>query len=183
MFSIRTCALPDHALLAKYAHGGAYTDCYVTEVARLVSHPTYIEAFYTGRVFRLERLLLGWFLSKPSTDVQAKELASGTISAFSAWRVEERTEAQLLMCDLSGRTRSWLMAVPLHGRGESPSTRLYFGSAVVPIVDEVSGQSRLGSLFNTLLGFHKLYSRVLLHTACSRLSPLVTTQATSRSAN
>jgi hypothetical protein len=170
MASIRSCPLPDHALLAKYANGGAYTDCYVTEVPSFVLHPEYVEAFYTSAVFKLERRLLTWFVSKPSTDAQAKELAFGAITAFSAWRVEARTEDQLLMCDLSGRTRSWLMAVPVRGSGVAHSTRLYFGSAVVPIVDAASGRSRLGTSFKLLLGFHKLYSRVLLHTACTRLA-------------
>jgi hypothetical protein len=157
--AIRVCALPEHALLAKYAQNGAYTDCYATEVARPVSQAEYVEAFYTGAVFKLERLLLAWFVSRPSTDAQAKELACGALSDFAAWRVEGRSTDQLLMCDLSGRTRSWFMVAPVQ-TGGSTSTRLYFGSAVV----------RLDLLFNALLGFHKLYSRVLLHAAHSRLA-------------
>lgn len=169
MTSIQACALPVEALLAKYTRGGAYTDCYSTEVAPPVSHAEYVETFYTSSVFKLERLLLTWFVSKPSTDAQAKELAIGARSTFSAWKVEDRTSNQLLMCDLAGRTRSWLMVAPLQG-GSSSSTRLYFGSAVVPARDKASGQPRLGFLFKTLLGFHKLYSRVLLHAAGSRLA-------------
>ena len=45
------------ALLRKYLHRGAYVDCYVTEVARPVSHSEYVEAFYTTVVFKVERLL------------------------------------------------------------------------------------------------------------------------------
>lgn len=159
MAAIRVCALPEQALLAKYAQNGAYTDCYATEVARPVSQAEYVEAFYTGALFKLERLMLAWFVSRPSTDAQAKELASGALSDFAAWRVEGRSTDQLLMCDLSGRTRSWFMVAPVQ-TGGSTSTRLYFGSAVV----------RLDLLFNALLGFHKLYSRVLLHAARSRLA-------------
>ena len=33
--------------------------------------------FYTGSLFKLERLLLAWIASRPSTDEQAKELACG----------------------------------------------------------------------------------------------------------
>jgi hypothetical protein len=167
--SIQVCALPEQALLTKYARDGAYTDCYATEVARPVSQAEYIEAFYTGAVFKLERLLLAWFVSRPSTDAQAKELASGVLSDFAAWRVEGRSTDQLLMCDLSGRTRSWFMVSPVQ-TGSSTSTRLYFGSAVVPVHDKASGQARLGFPFKALLGFHKLYSRVLLHAARSRLT-------------
>jgi hypothetical protein len=157
--AIKVCALPEQALLAKYARDGVYTDCYATEIGRPVSQAEYVEAFYTGAVFRLERLMLAWFVSRPSTDAQARQLASGALSDFAAWRVEGRSADQLLMCDLSGRTRSWFMVAPVHDGG-SASTRLYFGSAVV----------RLDLMFRTLLGFHKLYSRVLLHAARSRLA-------------
>ena len=65
MSSIQACALPQQALLAKYAQGGNYTDCYAAEVARPVSHEEYVETFYTTALFKLERLLLAWFASKP----------------------------------------------------------------------------------------------------------------------
>ena len=176
MSSIQACALPEQALLTKYARGGAYTDCYAAEVARPVSHAEYVEAFYTGALFKLERLLLAWFVSKPSTDAQAKELASGVLDTFAAWRVEERGSDQLLMCDLSGRTRSWLMVAPA-GSGGSAFTRLYFGSAVVPVLHKPSGQATLGFTFKALLGFHKLYSRALLCAARSRLARVANTDA------
>lgn len=145
---------------------GAYTDCYVTEVATGVRQAAYVEAFYTGALFKLERFLLSHLASLPSTDAQAADLASGTTGVFAAWRVEERTEDQLLMCDLRGRTRSWLMVVP--GAEPCVSTRLYFGSAVVPVINK-SGQATLGFTVKALLGFHRLYSRALLSAAGSRL--------------
>jgi hypothetical protein len=169
MSSIHVCALPEQALLTKYARRGAYTDCYAAEVARRVSHAEYVEAFYTGALFKLERYLLAWFASKPSTDAQAKQLASGLLGKFAAWRVEERSPNQLLMRDFTGRTRSWLMVGPAV-TGDLAFTRLYFGSAVVPILDQRSGKAKLGFTFEALLSFHKLYSRALLHAACSRLA-------------
>lgn len=48
-------------------------------------------------------------------------------------------------------------------------TQLYFGSAVVPTKSGSGGMQRMGLLFSALLGFHKLYSRVLLTSARSRL--------------
>src|SRR5262245_10340623 len=169
MFSIQVCALPQQALLAKYAQGDNYTDCYAAEVARPVSHAEYVEAFYTTALFKLERQLLAWFASRPSTDAQAKELASGVLGAFAAWRVEDRSANQLLMCDLTGRTRSWFM-VTAAGCGSSTVTRLYSGSAVVPVVNKRSGLATLGFTFKALLGFHKLYSQALLSAARSRLT-------------
>ncbi len=168
MAAIQACALPVDALLWEYLHRGAYADCYVTEVARHVSHAEYVEAFYTTAVFKAERLLLAWFVSRPSTDLQALELASGKISSFAAWRVEARSPDQVLLCDLRGRTRSWLMCARAVADA-SASTRLYFGSAVVPMANARSGEPRLGVVFRALLGFHKIYSRVLLRAAVSRL--------------
>ena len=153
MSSIQACGLPDEALLRAYQHGGAYADCYVAEVARPVSHAEYVEAFYTTAVFKLERLLLAWWISRPSTDLQARELACGKLTSFAAWRVEARKEDQLLLADLRGRTRSWLMSAPA---SDSQTTRLFFGSAVVPVVDRHSGEARMGFAFRALLGFHKI---------------------------
>jgi hypothetical protein len=169
MSSIEPRELPEHALLGRYARGGAYTDCYTTEVPACVSHAEYVEAFYTTAVFKLERRLLAWLVSKPSSDAQARQLATGELGSFSAWDVEGRSVDQLLMSDFRGRTRSWLMVAAVPGGGAA-ATRLYFGSAVVPIVNKVSGEATLGFAFRALLGFHRLYSRVLLRSACLRLA-------------
>jgi hypothetical protein len=166
---IEACPLPAQALLAKYAGTGAYTDCYALDVAGTVSHAAYVEAFYTGRVLKVELLLLGLLLAKPSTDAQARQLSLGEIDRFSGWHVEDRNTDQLLMCDFRGKTRSWLMVVP-QSEGSTPATRLYFGSAVLPSGTKATGEPRMGALFALLLGFHKRYSRVLLDGARARLA-------------
>ena len=165
---ITTCELPAAALLRKYCVSGTHTDCYTTEISGAVSQAEYVEAFYTTWVFKLERWLLAQFVSRPSTDSQAKALASGTLSSFAAWTVEDRLTDQLLLCDFQGRTRSWLMSV-VATNDATTSTRLYFGSAVVPVTHPKSGQKAMGFVFRALLGFHKLYSRVLLRAAVARL--------------
>jgi len=162
---VRSHPLPDDALLNVYTRDGGYTDCHVTEVPGTVSHAQYVEAFYTTWVFKLERWILKWAVARPSTDDQARQLAAATLERFAAWSVEKRAENQILMCDFLGRTRSWLMVAP-HGAG----TRLYFGSAVVPVRDKHTGEFTLGRSYSLLLGFHKLYSRVLLHTAARRVA-------------
>ena len=164
-------AMPGDALLAQYTRSGAYTDCYSIAVPGHVAHAEYVEAFYTSRVFKLERLILKWLVSKPSTDAEARELAAGARERFAAWAVEGRLANQLLMCDYLSRTRSWLM-VAACGSDAAPATRLFFGSAIVPVVDKATGQLALGSPFQALLGFHKLYSRVLLRSARHRLAKL-----------
>ena len=168
MPSIEVCELPQGTLLGRYLRTGAYADCYVAEVAMPVSHAEYVEAFYTTALFKVERLLLAWFVSKQSTDAQARQLASGRLDSFAAWRVESRDVDQLLMCDITGRTRSWLMVATTTAHGR-PGTRLYFGSAVVPVRDRKTGRTSLGPVFRALLGFHKIYSVVLLRAARSRL--------------
>lgn len=164
---VRADELPGTALLRKYVDAGSYTDCYVTEIARPVSHADFVEAFYTSSLFKIERLILSALVARPSTDAQARQLADGKISSFAAWIVEDRTSCQLLLSDFRGRTRSWLMTAPAAATG---STCLYFGSAVVPVIDGRSGATRMGPGFSLLLGIHKRYSRALLRAAVARLS-------------
>ena len=163
MPAIRTAELPARAFLQGYARVGAYTDCFRTDLPRAVSLAEFVEAFYTTWLFKLERLLLAWFVARPSTDAQAGAVARAEIENFAAWDVERRDGDQLLMCDMAGRTRSWFLAEP-----EGVGTRLYFGSAVVPAMG-ADGRPRMGAVFRLLLGFHKLYSRALLGAASRRL--------------
>ena len=146
-------ALPDDALLQRYAQrGDCYTDCYVAPAEAPL--PAFISAFYTTPLFRAERLILR-LAGHPSTDADVAALAAGA-ARFAAWTVEDRVTDQILLCDASGRTRSWLMA---------RQGQVHFGSAVTP------GQSGdgLGVLFRLLLPFHKLYARALLRAAVRRL--------------
>jgi len=168
MFSIEPCPLPYNALLNTYQHNGAYTDCYCTEISRTVTHSQYVNAFYTTSVFKLERSILKWVVSKPSSEAQVVQLADGETDTFSAWTVEKRCENQVLLCDYQKRTRSWLMIT--HEESENGiTTRLYFGSAVVPIKNIKTGNSSFGLVFHALSWFHKMYSVVLLFSAKARL--------------
>ena len=159
---IKSSPAPDEALHEKYTRAGAYTDCFTTVIPGRVSHPEFVEAFYTSRVFKLERLILQWIVGKPSTDAEAKELATGVRDRFAAWTVEDRSADQLLMRDYLGQTWSWLMVASCE-HGGLPATRLHFGSVVLSV-------RRFP--FNVLLGFHRLYSRILLRSAIARLTKL-----------
>ena len=158
---VAPCELPAGALLRRYSDG-SYTDCFATDIPTAVSQAQYVAAFYTTAVFKLERVILK-LASMPSTDAEARQLADGSRDAFAAWRVEDRTDHQLLMS--AGRTRSWLMTAPQAGGG----TRLYFGSAVVPVKSATGAKPAMGMSYRLLLGFHKIYSMVLLQSAKSRL--------------
>ncbi len=165
MLSVNKSDLPNNSLLARYRDSGAYTDCYRADVDRHVSQADYIRAFYTTLPFRTERLILKLAVAKPSTDEEADRLAGGKTDRFAAWYVEERRDDQILLSDFRDRTRSWLMT---QASGDG-STRLYFGSAVVPRRDAETQERRLGTGFSALLRFHKLYSRILLSSARRRL--------------
>lgn len=155
--TVRACPLPADALLRAYARDGGYTDCYCADVPGAVTHEQYVAAFYRTPLFKLERLILRWAIARPSSDDEARELAAARRDAFAAWTVEKRAPNQLLLADLHGSTRSWLMTEPIAG-----GTRVYFGSAVVP-------RAMRRPLFKGALGFHRLYSRALLWSARRQL--------------
>lgn len=161
MLLIRKCPIPVNTLMEKYMNNGGYVDSYITEIPRQISFPDFVFAFYTTPLFKMERLILKSAVSKPSTDLQARQAAEGKIAEFAAWTVEARTENELLMCDFLSRTRSWFMTIPV---GES-RTRLYFGTAVVP----KTGRTALGFGFRAMLGFHQIYSVSLLYSAKRKL--------------
>jgi hypothetical protein len=163
MSSAAPCPLPDAALLKAYQRDGGYVDCYSTDIAAPVSIAQFVEAFYTTRIFKLERTILRWALSLPSTDDEARKLGTGEGDRFSAWKVEQRAQDQLLLCPIGARTRSWLMVAPAAG-----GTRLYFGSAVVPAKNRQAGPAGMGFTYRALLGCHRHYSKILLEAAQAR---------------
>lgn len=157
----RATPVPRDGLLSKYASDpDVYTDCFEVMHPLAVDLPTFIEAFYTTRLFRLERLVLRFALGRSIHDSEVSALAREDAAGFAAWRVEDRAPGQILLCDLSGATRSWLAVAPKQGG----ATRLLFGSAVVPR----KGQ-KLGLAFRLFLPIHRIYARALLRTAEWRL--------------
>jgi hypothetical protein len=162
--------LPESTLLAQLRRNGSYADCFTLTLPIAATQAQFIEAFYTTKLFKAERLILRLLAGKRSTDQQAAELAAGSGSSFAVWQVTERTAGEILLTDETGRTSSWLMAVPnFTSRGSS--TRLFFGSAIKPRRPSTAGgQPQFGRLFHGLLGLHNLYSRRLLEAAAHRLT-------------
>jgi hypothetical protein len=156
---------PPDALSRKDRELGASTDCYTTDVDLQVSHAEYVEAFYTSWAFKLERLVLRWLVAKPSTDDEARRLSRGELDSFAAWTVDARARDQILLVDFLDRTKSWLMVAPL----DASRTRLYFGSSIMPVRNR-TGPPSTGLAFKALMPFHKVYSRVLLRAAATRLT-------------
>ena len=169
MTGVYPCALPPHALLQRYARPSNHVDCDTTVLRSPATQAEFVEAFYTTALFKVERTLLGWLVQRPAADHDAQQLSLGSVSSFSAWRVEAQEPGQLMLCDFTGRTRSWLMAAADAGAAADGGTRLYFGSAVVPPQRRGVAAAGLGWPFHALLEFHRLYSRLLLGAARSRL--------------
>jgi hypothetical protein len=166
LFSILRDSVPEDALLITHRGGvrperwGKYGDCFAVTVDRAVNLAEFVFAFYCSPVFRIERLMLRVLVGSPSSDSDARAVADGSGASFAVWYVGERTVTQLLMCDRYERTRSWFRVVPMTGN----RTVLQFGSAVAARGAETRSRSRGGG-FRLLLGFHVLYSQVLLHAA------------------
>lgn len=161
--SVNEVPLPDGALLQEFADRGDYTDCFVARTGSEVTFPAYVEAFYTTRLFKLERLILKWLFSRPSSDDEAGRLARGEMHAFAAWDEYDRTDNQLIMMDFRQQTCSWFMLQP----GDSEN-HLYFGSAVMRRGRGTAG-NRMPRAYRSLMGLHRLYSRALLHAAAGRV--------------
>lgn len=160
MLSIEKISAPENTFLKNYLLNGNYVDCYTTTIDKQISFSDFIFAFYTTWLFKTEAFILTYTVRKPSSDVQAKQLSNAETDKFAAWTVESRKENEILMCDFIGRTRSWLMV-----QNDEAKTKLYFGSAVVP---KKRGEG-LGAIFVLLLGFHQIYSVLLLYYAKRKL--------------
>lgn len=153
MPKISSCEVPESSLLARYVGNGGYTDVYTINVPGIFSQQQFVNAFYTSRLFRIERAILSWIAGRPSTDTDVNALAGGRSNTFAVWSVEARIENELLLKDITGKTRSWLHAAAVDGMlpggtglggtesssTASSSTMLFFGSAVMPRVNPTTG--------------------------------------------
>ena len=107
-------ALPGRVDVGVHLHGVEQDDgrLLLHVVARIdgaVELGAYVEAFYTTIVFKAERLILKWLVSRPSTDREARQIARAEAETFAAWELLDRTDNQLLMRDFRGQTCSWFM--------------------------------------------------------------------------
>jgi hypothetical protein len=163
-------AVPVDALLKTYPGGrhperwGHYGDCFAVTVAATVTLEDFVSAFYTTWAFKMERFILRWLAAAPSSDAEARGVAQGTQARFAVWYVADRNASQLLMCDRYESTRSWFRVEPLEGG----QTRLQFGTGVAAVPDRNAGALSMSGGFRLLLGFHVLYSKLLLRAAAVR---------------
>lgn len=157
MSVVRATDLPSDALLGRFAAiKGVYTDCYAARIPRAVTLPEFVQAFYTGRLFRVERWILKVAAMAPSTDADANAVANGAQDDFAVWVVEDRAANELLMHDQVGQTRSWFKVEP-----DGTGTVLLFGSAVVGRGD---GKA-MPVWIRLLMPLHQIYARLLLRGA------------------
>ena len=167
--TVRPCDVPPGSYLRVFKDSTGYADCYVIDVPGVVAQEDFVVAFYTSPLFKAERTILKYLASKPATDADVKHLAAGQSDKFAAWIVERRSPSELLLADFTGRTRSWLMTTPGTADDAGRCTQLYFGSAVIPRSNRSGKSSGMGFGFYALLGFHRLYSSLLLSAASRNL--------------
>jgi hypothetical protein len=166
--TVEAVLLPGRALLQRYRDiPRAHADCYAADIDTRASLSVFVEAFYTTALFRCERFVL-FLLGHGCADADVRACAAGATGGFAAWTVEERLDDQILLRDVTGLTRSWLMvAERADGR---VGARLYFGSAVVPRLGRGSAPRRPSVGFRLLLPVHAIYARALLRAAAGRLT-------------
>lgn len=163
--SIHRCNLPPDAFLQRYAGNDGYADCFQVDIPGAIGLGRYVEAFYTTWLFGAERAILS-LAGHSSTDAGAALVAEGEASRFAAWHVEARAEDQLLMCDFTGRTRSWFKVAA----SRNGSTTLYFGSAVTAVKTGKAGRKSMGLAFQVMMPVHILYSKGLLLAAKRKIA-------------
>jgi len=168
MSKIIEAETPSDALSAKYLEDGAFVDCYYIDFPEEITLDRYIEAFYTTSLFKVERTILSIVTFKQTTDSEAAELSLGKSNSYSIWTVESRNSNQILLCDFTKKTRSWLMVKTLKNE-ETVISRLFFGSVVVPSKVSKSGHASFGLLFHLFSRFHLSYSKALLNSAYKNL--------------
>lgn len=163
MTPVTPCPVPDTSLLAhQAADPDHYADCYSVNLPCEADLSAYLTAFFSLPIMRLERLIIA-AMGTPSRAQDVAALASGASDQLAIWKVEQRTEDQIVMRVSGGRIRTWLMR-----ENTNDGTRLYFGSSVEPI-EKPDGTVTLGPSIKTLEGFHRLYSRILIAGAARRL--------------
>ena len=162
--TVAPVAVPEASFLSGYTKARAFTDCYAVTVPDEITLPAFIEAFYTTRLFKMELWLLAKALKLHSSDEGARQLANAQVDRIAAWKVEQRAENEILLD--AGQTRSWLSVQA--SLAQPRSTTLLFGSAVVPI----RPGGKFGWVFHALLGFHRVYSKLLLAAAARRLGQM-----------
>jgi len=165
MMSIHRCSLPPDAFLQRYAGNDGYADCFRVDVPGTIGLGRYVEAFYTTRLFKAERAILS-LAGHSSTDAEAGLVAQDEASRFAAWHVEARADDQLLMCDVTVRTRSWFKVAS----NQDGDTTLYFGSGVTAVKTGKAGRKSMGLVFQVMMPVHILYSRALLAAAKRKIA-------------
>ncbi|NRB30287.1 MAG: hypothetical protein HRU27_06805 [Rhizobiaceae bacterium] len=161
VMSLASGSEPEGAFISQYSTTlGGYSDCYYIDIQKDVALSDYILAFFSTPIFRMERLILNLVPSGRSNEQCVLDLAAGTGDKIAGWKTEKRDDSQLLLAVGDGPIRTWLM---VQGSPYSETTtRLYFGSAVLPTGMTKEGHPKLAIVFRLFAGLHIFYSRLLL---------------------
>ena len=165
--SIKETDFPSGALLLDHDENmqPAMADCFSLTLNKNVTIASFLAAFYTSKIFKIERKILAFALQKPSTDEQAIALSKSQRDTFAIWTQAYRDNEQIVLSDFKGSTKSWLMVKQI----TSSETQIFFGTAVMPTVKKDGSLGEPSKLFVILGSFHRLYSKLLLWSAAKVL--------------
>ncbi|MBX7458529.1 hypothetical protein K3152_09750 [Qipengyuania sp. 1NDH17] len=159
---VREGTRPPESLLLTAPGERAYVDRWDCDVAAGIGLAHLIEAFFTSKAFRAERLALA-AIGRGGTDGEALLLAMGAAQNFAAWTQVERRENEILLEDFAGRTRCWLAVTP-----SADFTTLSFGTAIMARHGMHAAARSENLAFRALVPFHRPYARALLMSAAHK---------------
>ncbi|MTI09151.1 hypothetical protein [Curvivirga aplysinae] len=166
MTEVKETAIPLNSFMNFYHESpGHHADAFVGQIDGIVTLEDYILAFFDSPIFRIERSILSLFLLRRIKQSEIKELASGRSQQFALWKTKKRNEEELLLEVGDSQIRTWFHTE----QEQSNKTKLYFGSAIVPDTTSKNAKEGIGFTFRFFMGFHKLYSRILLQSALKKL--------------
>ena len=164
MVQIAQKDVPSGSLIAQFgADPDYYADAFTARARPGIDLREFLAVFYRTLPIRAERQVLR-LAGHGSNDEDVTRLTNDDADRFAMWSVESRRADEILLSDLSGRTKSWLKVEPVEG-----ATQLWFGSILVPF-QQKNGGFGIGGLATALIGPHRFYSRVLLRSAAKRLA-------------
>lgn len=166
MYKVSRTRVPKNTLLKTYeAMEGSEADCFQVDVEGRPDIQRFIRIFFDTWVFRLERRVLSLMGVDYATTDDVIALAKGRQSSLAAWTTLERNANEIILAFDKPTGRTWLQVSTSDEGAET--TRLSFGSALLPKRHSSKSKPAIGKLLKASLPIHRLYARILLAAAAA----------------
>lgn len=164
MITVKRIGVPEGSFLKAYeGREGCETDCFQADVPGHPDIDRFVHIFFDTWVFRIERRLLALLGEDYATSEDVAALAGRSSDTLAAWTVQDRSADEIILAFKRPRGRTWLQATQLDG--SLGSTRLRFGSALLPNIDSEGQTASISWGLKIGLPLHRLYARLLLAAA------------------